>query len=51
MIEGIYIEEAWKNFKDYPEPPCELQISRLESMNEWDAYREALKKFSEKYKV
>jgi hypothetical protein len=51
MIEEIYIQDAWMSFVDYPEPPDEVQIPRLESMNEWDAYREALRKFSEKHRV
>lgn len=47
FVEGVYIEKAWMGLEDFPEPPDEPRVPTNESWNQWDAYREALKKFSD----
>lgn len=51
FIEGIYIEEAWISLPDYPEPPDDPRVPTTESYNQWEAYRKALREFSDKHKT
>lgn len=49
VIDGIYIENKWMAFMDYPEPPDCPEIPTIESLNQYDAYRKALQEFSKKH--
>jgi hypothetical protein len=46
IIENVYIQDSWKNHKDYPEPPNEKEQPTEESKAIYDKYRSDLLKFS-----
>ncbi len=47
IIENVYIQDSWKNHKDYPEPPDEKEQPTEESKAIYDRYRNELLKFSQ----